>query len=67
MNMLTRRPRSGVAREARHLRAVAEGDFGEPSTYSLTERELRRHVADLWRRWAWQEWELRARFGRWAA
>jgi hypothetical protein len=42
------------------------GRFGEPSSYSLTAAELARHVRQL-RRGGWLAWEVRARFGRWAA
>ena len=40
--------------------------FGQPSGYSLTAPELARHVRQL-RRAGWLRWELRVRFGRWAA
>ena len=40
--------------------------FGQPSTYSLTRRELSRHIREL-RRAGWQSWEVRARFDYWPA
>jgi hypothetical protein len=38
----------------------------QPSSYSLTRRELSRHIREL-RRQGWQSWEIRARFDYWSA
>jgi hypothetical protein len=35
--------------------------FGQPSTYSLDQVTLARHIREL-RRQGWQGWEIRARF-----
>jgi hypothetical protein len=40
--------------------------FGPPSTFGLSAAELATHIRDC-RRAGWLRWELRVRFGRWAA
>jgi len=65
---IQRHPASRARREIRQLRACSgtEHQFGGPSDYGLTRRELAVHVRQL-RRSGWQPWEVRVRFGRWAA
>ena len=56
-------------RDSRRLRLQlhppADPPFGQPSTYSLDQVTLARHVRSL-RRAGWQPWEIRRRFG-WTA
>lgn len=51
--------------ESRRLRLMLlppeDPPFGQPSTYSLSQLELARHVRSL-RRQGWQGWEIRQRF-----
>lgn len=48
------------------LRVQRAERFGRPSNFSLSRAELARHVRQLHRS-GWQCWEIRTRFGRWAA
>jgi hypothetical protein len=65
---IQRHPAGRAAREIRQLRARLDTEhrFGPPSTFALSRRELAAEVGRR-RRGGWQHWELRARFGRWAA
>ena len=62
----TRPGRPATDPDSRRLRLLSAGPapdppFGQPSTYSLDQVTLARHVRDL-RRAGWQSWEIRSRF-----